>query len=382
LKRAIEKNSMDANALLRARMPDFVVPYGRSDSLPVFCFHDVAPETFERQLQFLQSNGYRSLSAEEVEQRLRTGESAHREIALTFDDATSSFWSYAYPLLRAYEFTAVLFVVPSLIQEADGPRMNWQDQVDGRCTEEELASADASLEFCTWPELLLMHESGYVDIQSHSLTHVRVPVSARIIDYLHPQFPTYYGNFDIPLSRRDDVCRPARLIEPGYPVFASAPRLEGRRRFIESEAMINDLQTFIAETAGADFHERSGWRSEFDRFFRGWPRAARGEYESHREMSEAIRREFAGSKSKLEERLPGKSISHFCYPWFKGSSLSDDLAAESGYRTVFCGSDLPGHRPTGASRLFRIQRVGEEFLYRLPGKGRRGLASVLAGRLR
>src|SRR6185437_13339493 len=52
--------------LLRTRYPRFLFGLApAAGEIPVFIFHDVEPETFARQLEFLRANGYRTLSLEE-----------------------------------------------------------------------------------------------------------------------------------------------------------------------------------------------------------------------------------------------------------------------------------------------------------------------------
>jgi peptidoglycan/xylan/chitin deacetylase (PgdA/CDA1 family) len=69
------------------------------DEIPVFVFHEVAPRRLETQLLYLRSNGYCTLDADELEAAAKGGIRKEREVALTFDDATWTFWMYAYPLL-------------------------------------------------------------------------------------------------------------------------------------------------------------------------------------------------------------------------------------------------------------------------------------------
>ena len=83
----------------------------------------------------------------------------------------------------------------------------------------------------------------------------------------------------------------------------------------------------------------------------------------------------------LEERLGGKAVTHFCYPWFQGSAESDDLAARAGYTAVHYGLSLPA-APAAADGLLRIPRLSEEYLQRLPGTGRVSLAQIWSARVR
>jgi hypothetical protein len=114
---------------------------------------------------------------------------------------------------------------------------------------------------CTWSELLTMHQSGIVDIQSHSLTHSRINISPKIVDFIHPRFDTYfYENINVPISRDDDIERPLRQIQLGEPVYESASRFSGSPRFLEDPCVGQRLVDYVAEKGGNAFFRRSSWR--------------------------------------------------------------------------------------------------------------------------
>jgi hypothetical protein len=382
LRAAVIKNGPEVRALLTGGMPAFVTRSTVSDRVPVFFFHGVEPALFEAQLRYLRANGYRTLDADELEARLRgeTGRGAGREVALTFDDATWTFWAYAFPLLQRYQARAILFAIAGLVPEDPTDYPSLDEVWAGRCTVDGLRGRGVVQPLCTWRELEALHASGIVDIQSHSLTHSLVPVSARVRDFVHPAFDAgLYANADLPLSSLDDPERPERRLRLGAPVFEAASRLGGRARFLEEPELGRAMTRHVEERGGAAFFERPAWRRELTAALAGWPER-RGSFESPEDGRDAIRRELVLSKACLERRLAGKTVRHFCYPWFESCALADGLAAEAGYRTVHGGIDMRGGDP--AAVPLRIQRVSEEYLFRLPGEGRGGITRVWINRLR
>lgn len=370
LSRIVEKNGEEIRALFEGRMPRFVLGSGVADGeVPVFVFHDVTPDAFGEQLRFLVENGYRTIDAGTLVSERRPA----RGVVLTFDDATWTFAAYAFPLLRRYGCRAVLFVIPGLVPD-DATRYPSLDDVDtGGVTLDAVSARGARQPMCTRRELLAMHASGLVDIQSHSLTHQRVPVSPSVVDFLHPGFDAdTYGNVRIPVSVLDDPGAPVRALRLGAPVFRSASRLEARRRFVESRDLVETLTSLAASDPA--FFEREAWRSELEASLAGWPDDRRGAYETDVEMEQAVRHEIAESKRALEEMLDGKSIEHLCYPWFRGSALADRVAADVGYRATYYGL-RPASRPDGTD-LLTIARLSEAYLTRLPGSGRRPLLGI------
>ncbi len=71
-----------------------------------------------------------------------------------------------------------------------------------------------------------------------------------------------------------------------------------------------------------------------------------------------------------------------CYPWHVFSDLAKEVAAEVGYVAAFGGKASLGEAISGpGSDLFALARIGEDYVERLPGPGRRPLPSILREKL-
>jgi peptidoglycan/xylan/chitin deacetylase (PgdA/CDA1 family) len=111
------------------RYPGFVYGGGvHADCVPVFCMHGVDPEGFEAMLDYLKSNSYRMLHADEYLSVLK-GEStaSRRSVVLTFDDGWGSLWSVGFPLIKKYDARIVVFLSPGRIEYRDRYRPNIDD---------------------------------------------------------------------------------------------------------------------------------------------------------------------------------------------------------------------------------------------------------------
>jgi peptidoglycan/xylan/chitin deacetylase (PgdA/CDA1 family) len=386
LRSSLIKNGPEIRAFVTGNMPSFVTRAKAPTAVegtPVFVFHDVEPDWFESQLRYLRSNGYRMLDADQLEARLRRpGTQNHGgDIALTFDDASWTFWAYAFPLLRRHQVRATLFVIAGIVPDDPTSYPNLEDLWAGRCSAAEIAARAKVQPLCTWRELQALHDTGMVDIQSHSLTHALVPVSARILDFVHPGFDAgAYANANLPLTSSDDPRQPERRLQLGAPVFEARSRLSGRARFLDVPELTQTLVEHVAVRGGPDFFKRAAWRLELAAVLDAWPEHRRGAFETPEQTRAAIRDELALSKEFLESRLPGKAVRHFCYPWFDGSGLADELAAQVGYRTVHGGIGVRSQ--DGSAMPLPVQRVSQEYLFRLPGEGRGGIAPVWLNRVR
>ena len=112
-----------------------------------------SPALFERQMQFLSENGYKTVSLEEVVEAVKTGQKAGKWVAITFDDAYRDFYTKAFPVLTRYNFKAIVFVVP-------GFTGGLQPGPNGE-------------EYMSWREVMEISVQG-VGIGSHTMTHPKL----------------------------------------------------------------------------------------------------------------------------------------------------------------------------------------------------------------
>jgi peptidoglycan/xylan/chitin deacetylase (PgdA/CDA1 family) len=146
--------------------------HNRSRAAAFLCWHSiaaagppfvsVAPELFEQQLQVLAAQGLRSGLHAELD-LLASGARPPTPLAfLTFDDGFADTAVTAAPLLEAAGQRALVFVLPSLMDE--GAAFSWprvaQDQRDH----------PAIMRSLTWPMAERMAERGH-EFGSHTLTH-------------------------------------------------------------------------------------------------------------------------------------------------------------------------------------------------------------------
>ena len=126
-------------------------------SIPILCYHqfttgslaerrlEVSAENFERQMRFLSEEGFQVIPLKRLLAILK-GKSAipPKAVVLTIDDGYLSVYTYAYPVLKKYGFSATLFVYTDFI------------------------GGSAAL---SWKQIKAMSESGVIDVESHTKTH-------------------------------------------------------------------------------------------------------------------------------------------------------------------------------------------------------------------
>jgi len=115
--------------------------------------YGITPKELEADLVYLQTNGYTTIVVQDLIDFVEGGkELPYNAIMLTFDDGNSSDYNYLFPLLQKYDMKAVLAII-------------------GKTTDEITANVEKNPEGkypnLTWQQVLEMHQSGFVEIQSH-----------------------------------------------------------------------------------------------------------------------------------------------------------------------------------------------------------------------
>ncbi len=348
---------------LKKYYPPFVYSPAGSFSMkgvPVFIFHSVEPARFEDQLKFLSGNGYHTPSIGEFYEYI-SGKLAlpHRSALLTFDDGDITLYDTAYPLLRKYGLRAVCFICPGLIS--------------GEKRE------NAGSPFAVWDEIAEMEKSGAVDFQSHTLNHERIFTGDKIVDFLNPSSFNEKLGLSIPVVRSGGGF--FRLASPGSPLYETDSRMSESLRYFDDEELRQRCVDYAARRGGGEFFSRRGWRRELYGFAGRVVKERRGGYfEDEARRRDEILHSLSESKKLLGEKL-GKNVSHLAYPWGCGGKTSVELSRKAGYLTNFWGPlrrariSLPGINP------YYIPRLKDDYLFRLPGRGRKSIAEIFGYKL-
>jgi peptidoglycan/xylan/chitin deacetylase (PgdA/CDA1 family) len=125
-------------------------------------FTSVAEDVFERQLATLRRLGFRSGTQDDIARLARGQGVGGKLVFLTFDDGYLDNYATARPLLAAYGFRALVFVLP--------PRVDSGDALDWPRVEERVATYPQVMRSLTWPMAESMLEEGH-EFGSHTLSH-------------------------------------------------------------------------------------------------------------------------------------------------------------------------------------------------------------------
>ncbi len=115
----------------------------------------VTPEQFEEQMRYLHDTGHYSITIETWHAAMREHKPLPgRAVLLTFDDGYRDFYDYAWPVLKKFDFSALVFLVTDEI----GGSNRWDHRFDEQ------------VPLMGWDEIQFLSKNG-IQFGSHTATH-------------------------------------------------------------------------------------------------------------------------------------------------------------------------------------------------------------------
>lgn len=338
--------------LATGRYPGFLFGGSIRGCVPVFHFHEVTRHYLEPYFSYLRDNGYHTITSRALTSWIKEGtHPGNKAVMLCFDDAWASMWTVVLPLLQEYEFSAVTYPITSRIEDADHVR-----EPEKYSADIELMADRSTTPFATWPELTAMHESGLVDIQAHTHTHRMIPC-APVITGLKGA-----GHHQSLLSGTADQNKP-----DGTPLLLSRSRMSDALQFLIDQDYVHNCIEFVEKQGHTDFLQQSNTIEILLKEL-GPPR---GHYETKDEANAEIRKEVELPKTLLKERMPGLNIHQICLPWAVCGKRAEQIIKDAGYTTAIADQLFGCRSPRRNTSPFRIMRLKHQFIYCLPGRGRK-----------
>lgn len=349
-----------ARNVLRTRYPLFLLglPVAQGE-IPVFIYHDVEPASFGGDLDFLRTNGYRTIGLDEfLAAGRRKSIGREKRVLLTFDDARRSFYDVALPALRSFDARAALFV-PSY----------WMSP----------PAVTGSTLFMSWEQVGCCASSGYVDVQSHAHRHALIATSNQLVGFASPPLIARYDVYDWPMRH---TATGERLGPPplGAPIYRATPLLSAECRFLESPGLTTACVQLVSESGGEAFFNLSDWAARLRRLYDSRSRVLQGELLTQPEFTRLMNSELELARTEFRAHL-GYAPTSLAYPWMLGSRLSLRLARQHGFQNAF-GVALDYRRARRQCLPLPVfGRLRSDWLSLLPGRGRASFLSIAARKL-
>lgn len=189
----------------------------------------------------------------------------------------------------------------------------------------------------TWQQVEEMSKSGIIEFQSHTLEHKRIFINNKIIAYNHPGLFKNELGLDKPTIVLNG--KETKDIPLGFPIYKMDSRMGDKPRYLDN-----------------------------------------GKWETTNEQYNAVLFDLAQSKKILEERL-NKPILHLAYPWGIGGKPAQDLSKKAGFLTNFWGPIYRIPYNKIGSNPYKLVRLKDDYIFRLPGKGRKPLFKIFSEKL-
>lgn len=325
--------------------PEFVTGRKVGRQVPVFYFHHVHHELFEKQLIYLKENGYNTLNIKDLD-ALGGFDYPHekKSVILTFDDGYTDLYDVAYPLLLSYHLKAVAFVSPY-----------WMNKPG----------------YITWEQTKEMEESGVVDIQSHSFSHMNVPVSSNVVDFVSHEI-SVEALKEVPFVDQKSGILPDQAPKSGMPVYEYTSGLSDAKRWISQDDLELFCQEFIKKNGRELFFEKSDWKRRLFEKVAEYQNIHKGNdvFETDEMHRKRVQFEIQQSKVMLENKLEPKKVSAFAFPRHAIGKIALSELDTVGFKYIFGGLIPLDKISKKKYKFYFLNRLNEDFFFRLPGKNR------------
>lgn len=329
------------------------------NNIPIIYYHSVAPSKnpkwfreyltlelkyFEEHLKYFKKNSYKHIFLKDLvngseDPDIHQDDKRHRAnkvVCLTFDDGYLDNFIYVYPLLKKYNAKATIFVNPVFVDKRAIVRKTLEDQWNNKASLNEMNNWG----FLSWDEMRLMEQSGYVDIQSHTLTHTKYFVSNKIVGFHHPGADCLYyvGNeFPERLPNYIEDKEFEKLLPFGYPVFENKSSITARKVTIKqsfSHSVIQLLKDY-------DWNNDYDFKKLFEIIKPLYDEAKRTNsiiksIETEDEYRKRVYFELKESKEIIEKEL-NKKVDICCWPHGDNNEFAHKTALGIGYKATTIG---------------------------------------------
>jgi len=235
-------------------------------------------------------------------------------------------------------------------------RPNLDDVWAGRCQASELTG----LGNLSWAELRLMQASGFADVQSHTMSHAKYPMSDRLRGFYYGGFSGFYPTLNAyPLSEKPFYMHDAdfeQRLPQGTPLFEETSAVVAQKHTISPQFM-QEVTQLADKYDLAILEHRPLFEEKARRIYQDYQKAGKlvTAVETDAEFGNRLQYEIAESKRIIEQEMQ-KPVRFLCWPHGDNSHIAHLVARESGYLATTAGK-----MTTETDRPDRIPRIGTDW---------------------
>jgi hypothetical protein len=201
--------------------------------------------------------------------------------------------------------------------------------------------------------------------------HAAIFCSDRPVSFVTPAYAADHL-LNRPLISEDG---PAAFLPPsalGAPLYARRSRMSDGLRFLVAEAALERPAAHVAANGGTAFFARMDWRRELETRLP----TPQGEFEREDAQVRAIERELDESRAVLDERLGPGTVRHLALPWGITGEITRRALGRGGYESAFAQRLFVRQGVRVGDDPFMLHRLNGNYIFCLPGNGRRYAFSV------
>jgi poly-beta-1,6-N-acetyl-D-glucosamine N-deacetylase len=286
--------------------------YFKGKGVPVFLYHQVNElsnidkHLLEKHFKYLKASNFKTFTITEAREEIsKKGKMPLGSVMITFDDGYYDNYLNVFPLLKAYNIKATIFLNTAYIKDKVENRSSTIIQSSPKANQEAInnfykTGSAASDQYLSWEEIKEMYKSGLCDFQAHTHTHKVAFINYKLRKIIEGN---NYGREEIGLFEGN--------VEEGLPVFYS--------RGETSETKVRLKERFISDFRKYYFENICRLKSKEEKLIRANGFIKKydheiGETESEKERELRIRNEIRLNIDNIESHLKNKVFA-FAWPY-------------------------------------------------------------------
>lgn len=314
-----------------------------NNSIPVLYYHTVADhnkvrpwsflttdiKTFTLQMKYLKKMGYSTCDWKELDDHMMGIKQLPKKcVHLQFDDGFLDSWTVVFPIMKELNFKFSVLVTPEFIEKK--PPRPFSKETNESNIEEWWG-------YLSEEELILMEESGLVDIQAHGYTHTWYETGEKIIDiYDGTQvMPWLFWNNNINEKATWLTNDSLDRIPLGYPIFENEKSLSNLKAYKVNKEFVEEAISMY----DSNLSKEDNLKNINDLKEKYKANDILGRYETEDETEKRLKKELFGTREYLKNIL-NKEINYLVWPGGGNNQMVQNLAFEYGYKMISKGDEL------------------------------------------